>query len=169
MADRPTTDPAILGFERVKQEFKDKLKDDVLYREILTTRSINQVYDLTTKIQDEQGKAGHLRHLSKIQNYLEKLRLYADAIDTFMQVKPYILALIWGPTKLLIQWTSTLSKSQDAIANIISEIGDLLPQFTEMAALFSHNKRLNDLMYLFFQDIMDFYLITVKFFSLSST
>lgn len=162
-------DPAILGFERAIREFKDKLKDDKLYAEILATRSIDHVYHIAAKIQDEQGKTGHLRHLSKIKRYLEKMRLYADAIDTFVQVKPDILALIWGPMKLLIQWTSTLSKSQDAIANITSEIGDLLPQFTEMATLFSHNTRLNDIMCLFFQDILDFYLVTLKFFSLSST
>ena len=96
------------------------------------------------------------------------MRPYASAIDTFVQVKPDILALIWGPIRLLIQWTSTLSKSQDEIAKISAEIGDLLPRFTDMATLFSHNTRLNDIMYLFSQDIMDFYLITLKFFCMSS-
>lgn len=161
-------DPAILEFQKAIREFKKNLKDDALYKEILATTSIDQVYTLAEKIQEEQGKTGHLRHLSKIQKYLEKLNLYAGAIDTFVQVQPDILALIWGPIKLLIQWTSTLSKSQDAIANITTEIGDLLPEFTDMAALFSHNNRLSDVLCLFFQDILDFYLVTLRFFSLSS-
>ncbi|KAG7286732.1 hypothetical protein NEMBOFW57_009044 [Staphylotrichum longicolle] len=156
-------DPAILGFQRAIREFKKDLKDEALYREILATTSVDQVYTLAEKIQEEQGKTGHLRHLSKIQKYLEKLNLYAGAIDTFVQVQPDILALIG----LLIQWTSTLSKSQDAIANIATEIGDLLPEFTDMAALFSHNNRLSDVLCLFFQDILDFYLVTLRFFSLS--
>ncbi len=164
----PAGDPAILHFERAIAEFKKNLKDQALYQEILATRSIDQVYDLAEKIQTEQGKTGHLRHLSKMQKYLERLNLYAGVIDTFVQAKPDILALIWGPIKLLIQWTSTLSKSQDAIANITTEIADLLPEFTDMTALFSHNTRLNDVLSLFFQDILDFYLVTLKFFSLSS-
>jgi len=168
MSPAPAVDPAILGFQRVIYEFEHKLNDDALYKEILKTTSIDQVYDLAAKIQDEQGKTGHLRHLSKIQKFLEKMHLYAGAIDTFVQVKPDILALIWGPIKLLIQWTSTLSKSQDAIAKITAEIGDRLPEFTEMATLFSHNTRLNDILCLFFQDILDFYLVTLKFFSMSS-
>lgn len=168
MSLTPAADPAILYFERAIGEFKKNLKDEALYKEILATTSINQVYDLAEQIQTEQGKTGHLRHLSKIKKYLEKLDLYAGAIDTFVQVKPDILALIWGPIKLLIQWTSTLSKSQDAIANITTEIGDLLPEFTDMTALFTHNTRLNDVLSLFFQDILDFYLVTLRFFSLSS-
>jgi hypothetical protein len=161
-------DPAILEFERAIREFRKKLKNEALYREVLATTSIDQVYTLAERIQEDQGKTGHLRHLSKIQKYLEKMNLYAGAIDTFVQVQPDILALIWGPIKLLIQWTSTLSKSQDAIANITTEIGDLLPEFTDMAALFNHNKRLNDVLFLFFQDILDFYLVALEFFSLSS-
>ncbi len=168
MSLTPAADPAILHFEKAIGEFKKNLKDETLYKEILTTTSIEQVYDLAEQIQTEQGKTGHLRHLSKIQKFLEKLDLYTSTIDTFVQVKPDILALIWGPIKLLIQWTSTLSKSQDAIANIATEIGDLLPEFTDMTALFGRNKRLNDVLSLFFQDILDFYLVTLKFFSLSS-
>ena len=168
MSLTPAADPAILHFERAIGEFKKNLKDEALYKEILATTSIDQVYDLAEQIQTEQGKTGHLRHLSKINKYLEKLALYASAIDTFVQVRPDILALIWGPIKLLIQWTSTLGKSQDAIVNIATEIGDLLPEFTDMTALFSHNTRLNDVLSLFFQDILDFYLVTLRFFSLSS-
>ncbi len=168
MSLTPVVDPAILHFEKAIVEFKKNLKDETLYNEILATTSIDQVYDLAEHIQTEQGKTGHLRHLSKIRKYLERLDLYAGAIDTFVQVKPDILALIWDPIKLLIQWTSTLSKSQDAIANIATEIGDLLPEFTDMTALFSRNTRLNDVLSLFFQDILDFYLVTLNFFSLSS-
>ena len=167
MSATPVLDPAILGFEKVMGEFKAKLKDDALYAEILKTTSIDQVYELAETIQTEQGKTGHLRHLSKIQKYLERMHLYTDAIDTFVSAKPDILALIWGPMKLLIQWTTTLSKGQDAIVKITAEIGDLLPEFQDMTALFSYNTRLNDVMALFFQDILDFYLVTLKFFSMT--
>ena len=94
MSLTPALDPVILGFERAMREFKGKLKNEALYSEILTTTSIEQVYTLAEKIQADQGKTGHLRHLSKIQKYLERIKLYADAIDTFVQVKPDILALL---------------------------------------------------------------------------
>ena len=59
-------DPVQDAFERAKRDFRSSLQDDALYDEILQTTSIDQVYDVTDKLQEEQGKNGHLRHLSKI-------------------------------------------------------------------------------------------------------
>ncbi|ERF71684.1 hypothetical protein EPUS_08997 [Endocarpon pusillum Z07020] len=158
-------DPVQAAFQSVIHDFKDKLSDTKLYNEILKTTSIDEVYDATDKLQEEQAKNGHLRHLSKIEPYLERLREYSGAIDTFVQTKPNVLALIWGPIKLLIQWTSTLKQSFDAIINTTEEIGGLLPEFKEVNQLFAHNVQLKDVLVLFFQDILDFYLVALQFFS----
>lgn len=158
-------DPIEVAFQSVIHEFKDKLQDDKLYSQILSTTSIDEVYDATDKLQKDQAKSGHLRHLSKIEPYLERLRDYSGAIDTLVQAKPDVLALIWGPIKLLIQWTSVLKQSFDAIINTTAEIGDLLPEFKEVSQRFSHNDKLKDVLVLFFQDILDFYLVTLKFFN----
>ena len=107
----------------------------------------------------------HLRHLSKVEPYLERLRDFSGVIDTLVQAKPDILALIWGPIKLLIQWTSILKQSFDAIINTTAEIGDLLPEFKAVSELFIHNVQLKDVLVLFFQDILDFYLVALKFFN----
>ena len=156
-----------LAFEKSIRDFKANLKDDVLYSEILQTTTIDQVYDLTDKLQEEQAKNGHMRHLSKIGPFLERLRGYAGAIETFVQVKPDILALIWGPIKLLLQWTSVLKQSLDELVKTIADIGDLLPEFEEVMKLFGHNEQMKDVLALFFQDILDIYVIALKFFSLS--
>lgn len=153
------------AFRTVIREFKDKLQDDKLYSEILKINSIDEVYDATDQLQKEQAKIGHLRHLAKIEPYLERLRDYSGVIDTFVQAKPDILALIWGPIKLLIQWTSVLKQSFDEIINTTAEIGDLLPEFKTVSQLFCHNAQLKDVLVLFFQDILDFYLVALKFFS----
>ena len=163
----PSYDPVQQPFEKCIRDFKADLKDRRLYSEILQTTTIDQVYDVTDKLQEEQAKNGHLRHLSKIGPFLEGLRGYADAIDTFVQVKPDILALIWGPIKLLLQWTSVIKESFDAIVNTIGDIGELLPEFQEVMRLFGHNAQIKDVLALFFQDILDIYVIALNFFSLS--
>ena len=159
-------DPIQAAFESAKRDFKASLGDDALFSEILKTASINDVYDATDKLQAEQAKKGHLRHLSKIEPYLEGLRGYASVIEAFMQAKPEILALIWGPIKLILQLASTLKQSFDAIINTTADIGVLLPEFQGVAKLFSHNEQIKDVLVLFFKDILDFYLIALKFFSL---
>ncbi len=158
-------DPVQAAFQSMILEFKDKLKDDKLYSEILKTTSIDEVYDATDQLQKDQAKVGNLRHLAKIEPYLERLRAYSGVIDTFVQAKPDILALIWGPIKLLLQWTSILKQSFDEIINITAEIGDLLPEFKEVSRMFCHNAQLKDVLVLYFQDILDFYVVALKFFS----
>ena len=158
-------DPVQVAFRSVIHDFRNKLQDDDLYREILKTTSIDDIYDATDKLQAQQAKVGRLRHLSKIEPYLERLRDYSGAIETLVQAKPDILALIWGPIKLLIQWTSILKQSFDAIINTTAEIGELLPEFKEVSQLFSNNVQIKDVLVLFFQDVLDFYLVALKFFN----
>ena len=162
-----TVNPVQLVFEASIREFKKKLKDEKIYSEILQTTTIDQVYDMTDKLQDEQAKKGHMRHLSKIRPFLEQLRNYASTIETFVQSKPEILALIWGPIKLLLQWASVMKQSFDQLVTTIADIGDLLPEFKKVVELFGHNRHIQDVLALFFQDILDIYIIALNFFTLS--
>ncbi|RDW68838.1 uncharacterized protein DSM5745_08598 [Aspergillus mulundensis] len=155
------------AFQAAMDEFKTNLDNDKLYAEILAVKSIDEVYDLTDKLQAEQGKKGQLRHLAKIEPFLNRLREYAGVIEVFLQVQPDIMALIWGPIKLLLQWSSVLTQSFDAIVSAAGDIGLLLPEFQEVTVLFSQNTRLYDVLVLFFKDILDFYQVGLKFFSMA--
>jgi hypothetical protein len=152
-------------FDTAIQGFRVKLKNDNLYREILQTRNVEELYDVTDKLQEEQSKTGRLRHLSKIEPFLEGLRRYASVIEIFMQAKPDVLALIWGPIKLLLQWADVMKQSMDAIVDTIAEIGSLIPEFRISSKLFGEKAAIRDVLLLFFRDILDFYVITLKFFS----
>ncbi|KAK2017314.1 hypothetical protein LZ32DRAFT_576756 [Colletotrichum eremochloae] len=160
-------DPVQQAFESAMQDFKSNLKNEELYRQILGTTSIDQVYDATDELQKEQARTGHLRNLSKIEVYLSRLREYAGVVEVFVQVKPDMLALIWGPIKLVLQWANVLKQSFDAIVGALEEIGTLLPEFTEITRIFKDNTRIKEVLILFFKDILDFHLITVKFFGSS--
>ncbi|PYI24427.1 hypothetical protein BO99DRAFT_92751 [Aspergillus violaceofuscus CBS 115571] len=155
------------AFDAAVQEFKANLNNDAVYQKILSVTSINEVYDLTDQLQAEQGRKGHLRHLAKIEPYLNRLRDYAAVIENFVQIKPEVMALIWGPIKLLLQWSSVLAQSFDAILQTTGDIGVLLPEFKDCAVLFAQNSRIYDLMVLFFKDILDFYQVGLKFFTMS--
>ncbi|KAF6815604.1 NACHT domain protein [Colletotrichum sojae] len=137
-------DPVQQAFESAKRDFKSSLKQEELYRQILETTSIEQVYDATDKLQNEQAKKGHLRNVSKIDGYLNRLREYAGVVE----------------------WANVLKQSFDAIVDAIEEIGILLPEFTEMTRIFGDNARIQEMLVLF-KDILDFYLATLKFFSSS--
>ncbi|KAF5541970.1 Nacht domain-containing protein [Fusarium mexicanum] len=154
------------AFEAAMLDFKDKLKGHSFYDQIIQTTSIEQVYQDIEKLQEQQAKSGRLRHLSKIEPFLARLREYSSVVETFVQAKPDILALIWGPIKLLLLWADVLKQSFDALLNALEEIGNALPDFCELAEMFAGNNRLQALLVLYFRDILHFYLISAKFFSM---
>ncbi|KAK6078496.1 NACHT domain protein [Seiridium cupressi] len=160
-------DTAQAAFASAIRDFKSKLNDPRVFDEILQTTSIDQVYDATDKLQEEQSKKGHLRNLARIAPYLTRLNDYAASIEVFVQIKPEILALIWGPIKLLLQWASAVKTSFDAIVTVTEDIGILLPEFKKPAQMFHENKQINHVLALFFKDILDFYAIALKFFKQS--
>ncbi len=88
-------------FSAARDEFVHDLKDPSRY-DFSKFTSIDDVYDTTEQIQEEQAKTGNLRNLRKIQPYLERLQQYANVIETFVQAKPDILALIWVCTVRLL-------------------------------------------------------------------
>jgi hypothetical protein len=112
------------AFERAKGEFQRGLKNPTLFAEIQKTTRIEEVYDVADKLQEEQARRGHLRHLRRIEPYLERLRQYSGVINTFVQAKPVILALIWGPIRFLLQISKNLTASFDAILNAMANIGE---------------------------------------------
>lgn len=153
------------AFERAKREFQGGLKNPSLLVEIQKTTCIEEVYDAVDRLQEEQAKRGRLRHLRRIDPYLERLRQYGEVINTFVQAKAEILALIWGPIRLLLQISKNLIQPFDAIVNTMANIGDKLPLFGQYTQLFSSSDRVSDTLCLFFKDILDFYLTALNFFS----
>lgn len=86
--------PAQSVFDTAVKDFQDELadRDEVNFRGIET---IDDVYDEIRIIQEEQGRKGKLRFMKRIEPFLACLEQYSDVLDTFVQAKASVLALIW--------------------------------------------------------------------------
>ena len=162
----PIFDPSQQAFESAKNAFQESLKDERLLKDIQEAITIDDVWKLVSDIQATQDAEKRLRHMAKMRSFFDKLEAYTVVVDTFVQVKPDLLALIWGPIRLLLVWTSNFAMFADALASAMKKIGDALPHFGEVVKIFSNNDRLKDLLALFYRDILDFYVITLEFFNL---
>lgn len=156
------------AFEAAKNAFRNSLKDEKLFKDLLAATDVEVVWQEVKKLQAKQESQSRLRRLGKIQSFLDKLMAYAATVDTFVQVQPDIMALIWGPIRVLLVWTDNITKLADAIVAAMVKIGDALPQFVEIAQIFSDDDRRKEVLALFYKDILDFFEIALKFFSLSS-
>ncbi|KAF5643189.1 nacht domain protein [Fusarium sp. NRRL 52700] len=162
-----STDQVSEVFEKAKVDFLTAIKDQKLRSQFQKATTIDDIWDYTEQLQKDQGSNKRLRGMKRIGPYIERLQEYAGMIEVFVQVKPDILALIWGPIKLLLQVSSNLVASFDAILGVMKNMGSILPRFNEFVPLFKNNERLKYVLGLFFQDILDFYLVSLRFFGLT--
>lgn len=158
--------PVIASFNTAREEFLRDFLDDKYAQTLSQFTSIDDVYNATDDIQKEQGKSRILQNLAKIQPYLECLDQYATVVDTVVQVKPDILALIWAPIKLLLIVSSTYMTSFTKVLDSMAQFGAALPHFKVYADLFAHNEPIQRILGLFFRDILDFHSTALKFFRL---
>jgi len=159
------SDPSEHAFEAAKIAFRRKLQDDSVYEDLLQTTTIDQLWKAIEQVQRPQHIQKRLQHMARIKGFLDKLMAYSAVIDTFVQVKPDIMGLIWGSARLLILWTSNVAQLGDAVTKAMAGIGEALPQFAEMAATFSDNDRIKAVLALFYEGILEFYVIILRLFN----
>lgn len=163
-----TSDPSQQAFETAKSTFKKRLKDDRLFEDLLQSNSIENVWETIEKLQARQDADRRVRRLQKIDSFLSKLSSYAIVVDTFVQVRPDIMALIWGPIRILLLCTENVAKLADAVVNVMEQVGDALPMFVDVVKMFGKNDKLIHKLALFYEDILEFYIVAFEFFNASS-
>ncbi|KAJ6149060.1 NACHT nucleoside triphosphatase [Penicillium samsonianum] len=162
-----TPNPHLLNaFMAAKREFLASQKDRSLFDRISNATSIQEIHEFVMQFQAQQSNTTGMRCLRKINKFLQKLGQYSQVIEQFVQVKPDILALIWGPIKLLLQMANATTQSFDAIVDTMDIIGDKLPLFENYTMLFEAKDRVKDALILFYKDILDFFGIALNFLSL---
>ncbi|KAI1737673.1 hypothetical protein F4680DRAFT_203534 [Xylaria scruposa] len=166
-AVQPSAPPTALQseFEEAARSFRDSLVGSVNFDEISNITSIADVYDFTDKLQAEQHKDGGLRNLPKINIYLERLEGYATNIDFVIRGNHNILALIWGPIVLLLQWSRVLDKAYDSLIDAIATIGQIIPDFRSSISASNRSQETMEITVLFFKDILNFYRETLQLFA----
>ena len=96
MADVPYT-PTV---SQIASSFGTTLKDFLtgpgagFEEDFKKLATIEDVYDAIESMQEEQAK-GKLRGMRRIVPYLDCLSQFSDAINTFVQMKPDVLGIIW--------------------------------------------------------------------------
>lgn len=155
-------------FAKAKSDFFKGLKDPKLRSQLQSVTTIDGIWAFVNQLQREQSQNKRLLGLNRIRPFVERLGEYAGVIEVFTQVKPDVIALIWGPIKLLLQISSNLVKSFDAILEVMKTLGPVLPMFSQLTRLFETNDRMKYVLSLFFEDILDFYQVSLNFFNLGS-
>ncbi|OTA59127.1 hypothetical protein K449DRAFT_466839 [Hypoxylon sp. EC38] len=150
------------AFKSAKEDFKRSLKNPALY-DFSKIRSVDDVLDEARKIERQQAKTKTLRGLKRIQPLIDGLKEYSGIIEVFVQAKPDVMSLIWGPLKFILQASSSVISAFEKVVKVIMDLGMTLPSFKAYAQLFESNPDIRRALCLFYADILDFYAILLNF------
>lgn len=81
-------------FDAAVKDFQDELPNQDAF-DFRGFETIDDVYREIDRTQEEQGRKGQLRYMKRIEPFLSCLEQYSAVLDTFVQVKANVLALIW--------------------------------------------------------------------------
>lgn len=146
------------AFDKARQNFIKKVGDPSATVEMQSVSSAGKLHiDDMGAIQQNMAKKGSLRHMGRIARFLDILGTYSATVEVFVQVKPEVLALVWGPVKLLLVWASEYGQLFDTIAGTMERVGFIVPQFQALESTFSDRAELGEALVLFFENLLDFY------------
>ena len=103
----PVQAPSSSSETSVDSEFDDAVRDfqsEIGDHELFDFNALHTVHDLNNEIQktqEEQGRKRQLRNMQMMARLLDRLDQYSGVVETFVQVKPAVLALIWVCSSVL--------------------------------------------------------------------
>ena len=86
--------PVNSDFDDAVRDFQGEFRDQELF-DFNALHTADDLYSEIQKTQEEQGRNKQLRNMRKIQPLLDCLEHYSSVLETFVQVKPSVVALIW--------------------------------------------------------------------------
>ena len=81
-------------FDIAVSDFQSEVADQELF-DFNALYTVDDLYNEIQKTQEEQGRNRQLRNMRKMEPLLDCLKQYSSVLDTIVQVKPSVLALIW--------------------------------------------------------------------------
>ncbi|KAF8241747.1 hypothetical protein K440DRAFT_608219 [Wilcoxina mikolae CBS 423.85] len=155
------------AIDRALSRFQDSLDSEgrKIFSNVTTE---DDVRSLIESLEAEQGSRGCLRNLNRVKPFINGLSQYATVIEVFVQVNPQILSFIWvGSLRRWLtyyQLSSKFTESFDRLLDACQKIGENLPRFVRFAGIFKYSDRIQNVIALLYDDILEFYRRTLKFF-----
>lgn len=169
------------SLNQIFKNARDKFMDDLAaancdkgHRDILHIQNKDKLLFSLQKLQENQKDKGGWLHLERISLFLDKLQTYVHVMEETVVGEAVnqdsnIMTVIWGPIFLMLLWSSELREAYNSVIWAILRIAQLLPQFEDVQKVFVGKKdKIAAYLALFYRDILDFHLMTLKFFSKTS-
>ena len=96
------TENVSIAFLTALSDFKAGLSDDGI-DDVEISSSVSDLKIAISDVEKEQSKRKSLRNMGRLRPLIDALENYSKVVEVFVNVKPAVLAFIWGPIKLCVQ------------------------------------------------------------------
>lgn len=144
------------SLEGIVASFQARLNDSALFKMVSTTNTtMEKTWETIARVQGSQS----LRGLGRISQFLDRLKDYDGAIHDLVGTPSGISALIWGPIGCLLELSSPTPEPFEALVKSFASVGETIPPFPSIREAVDDEDKIQELLSLFVQDILEFHLI----------
>ncbi|KAK1773860.1 hypothetical protein QBC45DRAFT_62980 [Copromyces sp. CBS 386.78] len=153
------------GFTRALTKFKKGLDPSLAQQFSICT--LEDVRLLADTIQHEQGPQGKLRHLQRLEPFIEAMTQLGTVIEVFTNACDFI-CFIWGPIKFLLGLAKTHLDSLNKLLEAYGKIASSISGLGRYKEAFQSHPPLAKVLEDYYSDILNFNEQAIKVFTRSN-
>ncbi|KAI0549688.1 WD40 repeat-like protein [Xylaria curta] len=142
------------SFHKALKRFKKALPPNLV--DEFSVCSLDDVRDICREIQDAHGRNGTLRHMRRLEPFIEAMEQFGKVIEMFANVNE-IVCFIWGPIKFLLGVTRTHMNSFDKLLDVYNKLGNAIPGLLQYQTAFEKHPPLATVLEDYYADILAFH------------
>ncbi|KKY13857.1 putative nacht domain protein [Diplodia seriata] len=101
--------------------------------------------------------------MRRVESLLNGIEHYSKVLEVLCNGTPY-LPWIWAPIKLMLQLSSEYLSSYEKLIDAYAQIAETIPRFDRLSVAFQNEAAFQELLAMFYADILDFHRRAYKFF-----
>ncbi|KAF8465397.1 hypothetical protein BDZ91DRAFT_849422 [Kalaharituber pfeilii] len=130
------------------------------------TNTPGDILELTKGLKDERVSE---KKIKRCEAFLQSVQQFSRIVDTMIQHSPCISALVWGSVKLLLLTAQKYVRFFSCLTDLLEKLGMLCPIFKEFQDLWPHYKGLQDAVFEYYAQTVNFCSKTIAFLRKTST
>lgn len=149
------------NFQQALVKFKKRLTKEE--EEDFKFTSLEDVVVEVNNIQERQGQRKEMMNLPRIKRFLEAMAQYEKIIEVFLNASA-MLCFVWGPMKFCLHVASTWADSFDILLDAYQRLAENIPLFGDYQTIFESNTKMQDVLAVVYEDILEFHQTALRFF-----
>ncbi|KAF8453197.1 hypothetical protein BDZ91DRAFT_786759, partial [Kalaharituber pfeilii] len=135
-------------------------------KELNQTEIPDNILALTKALKDARVSE---KKINRCEAFLQSVHQFAGVVDTMIQHNASISALVWGSVKILLLTAQNFVRYFSALTELLGKLGKLCPIFKEFRDLWPHYEGLQDAVFEYYAQTVNFCTDALAFLRKSST